>query len=251
MGASQLNDHAALANKAYLNDEDLDKVEAYLDAHPEINEIIMSGGDPLTTPQPYLTKILDRLVKRQQDGKLDIVRIGSRFPIHNPIGLKDWHYQQVARLKNPYLMVHINHPAELTPQTLEVLFRFRKESLATIMSQSVLLKGVNDSPETLYQLFTKLAKEGVRPYYVFQNDDVCWAKHFTVPITEAIEIWKTLRPKLSGVAATARFVIDVPKGYGKIAVPEGDAWDVNYATGFNDFKRQHFVLDRFSTAKLA
>jgi lysine 2,3-aminomutase len=248
MGASQLNDHAALANKAYLSDEDLDKVEAYLDAHPEINEIIMSGGDPLTTPEKYLTKIIDRLVRRQNEGKLHIVRIGSRFPIHNPIGFKDWQFQQMARLKNPYLMVHINHAEELTPEALGVLYRFRKEAMATIMSQTVLLKGVNNNATTLYQLFTKLTANGVRPYYVFQNDDVCWAKHFTVPIREAIQLWQELRPKLSGVAATARFVIDVPRGYGKVAVPEGNAWQVNYDEGFVDFKSQHFILDSHSTA---
>jgi lysine 2,3-aminomutase len=240
MGSGQLNKNAALSGKAYFSDEDLDKVEAYLDAHPEINEIITSGGDPLTTPEAYFTKIMDRLSKRQKAGKLDIVRIGSRFPIHNPIGLKDWHYKQVARLKNPYLMVHINHPAELTPLALGVLERFRRESGATIMSQTVLLKGVNDSTETLYALFTKLAKEGIRPYYVFQNDDVCWAKHFTVPMKKAIAIWGKLRPRLSGVAATARFVIDVPKGYGKVPVPEGDAWEVNFSKGYKDFKGKMF-----------
>jgi len=243
MGSAQLNAQAALANKAYLSDADLDTVEKYLDAHPEINEIILSGGDPLTTPQIYFTKIMDRLSRRQAEGKLHIVRIGSRFPIHNPNGLKDWHYEQVGRLRNPYLMVHINHPAELTPEALAVLSRFRRESLVTAMSQTVLLKGVNDSDETLYALFTKLAAEGIRPYYVFQNDDVCWAKHFTVPIKKAIKIWGQLRPRLSGVAATARFVIDVPKGYGKIPVPEGEAWNVDYAVGYHDFKGKKFPLE--------
>lgn len=242
MGASQLNKDAALAQKAYLDDADMDKVEAFLDAHPEINEIITSGGDPLTTPQLYFTKIIDRLSRRQAEGKLDIVRIGSRFPIHNPIAIKDWHYEQVGRLRNPYLMVHINHPAELTPAALKVLERFRRESGATEMSQSVLMRGVNDSVDTLFWLFTKLAKEGIRPYYVYQNDDVYWAKHFTVPLPEAIKIWQNLRPRLSGVAATARFVVDIAKGYGKIAVPEGNAWTVDYSKGLNDFKGTHFDL---------
>jgi lysine 2,3-aminomutase len=240
MNSVQLNSNAALAQKAYLSDEDLDKVESYLDAHPEINEIILSGGDPLTTPQTYLSKILDRLARRQREGKLAIVRIGSRFPIHNPSGFKDWHYQEISKLRFPYLMIHINHPAELTPLALSVLHRLRQESGATLMSQTVLLAGVNDSVETLYQLFTKLAGEGIRPYYVFQNDDVCWAKHFTVPMKKAIDMWGKLRPMLSGVAATARFVIDVPKGYGKVALPEGDAWEVQYESGYKDFKKKNF-----------
>lgn len=243
MGSSELNKNATLAQKAYLSDEDLDQVEKYLDEHPEINEIILSGGDPLTTPMKYLTKVLDRLAARQDAGKLHIVRIGSRFPIHNPIGIKDWHYEVVGRLRNPYLMVHINHPAELTEQALAVLYRFRKESMATVMSQSVLLKGVNDNEDTLYTLFSNLAREGIRPYYVYQNDDVCWAKHFTVPMKQAITIWNNLRPRLSGVAATARFVIDVPKGYGKIPLPEGGAWNVDYESGYHDFKKHHFPLE--------
>jgi len=250
MGSAQLNENATMAQKAYLSDEDLDKVEAYLDTHPEINEIIVSGGDPLTTPEAYFSEIINRLSRRQAAGNLDIVRIGTRFPIHNPIGIKDWHYKQVGRLKNPYLMLHINHSAELTPQTLKVLERFRHESGAIEMSQTVLLKGVNDSVDTLYWLFTKLAKEGIRPYYVYQNDDVCWAKHFTVPLPKAIKIWQKLRPRLSGVAATARFVIDIAKGYGKIALPEGDAWIVDYSKGLKDFKGKHFDLSEVNSLNL-
>ena len=132
-------------------------------------------------------------------------------------------------------MVHVNHPFELTKETLDVFFNFRKIAMATVCSQSVLLKGVNDSVDTLYMLFTTLTNNGIRPYYVYQNDPVYWAAHFTVPIKQAIKIWEKLRPKLSGIAATARFVIDVPFGHGKIPFPEGGAWEVNYKH-YRDFK---------------
>ena len=132
-------------------------------------------------------------------------------------------------------MVHINHPFELTDETLGVLYNFRKIAMATVCSQSVLLKGVNDSVETLYKLFITLTNNGIRPYYVFQNDPVYWAAHFTVPIARAIKIWEKLRPQLSGLAATARFVIDVPFGHGKIPIPEGGAWKVDYKH-YRDFK---------------
>ena len=102
-------------------------------------------------------------------------------------------------------------------------------------SQSVLLKGVNDDVQTLRNLFVKMAKEGIRPYYIYQNDPVYWAEHFTVPFKKAIKIWGKLRPRLSGVAATARFVIDTPFGFGKIPVPEGDAWEIDLSS-FRDFK---------------
>lgn len=86
-----------------------------------------------------------------------------------------------------------------------------------------------------------MAINGIRPYYLYQNDPVYWAQHFTVPIKKAIKIWGKLRPKLSGVAATVRFAIDVPFGYGKIPVPEGDAWEVNYKW-FRDFRKKKHML---------
>ena len=136
-------------------------------------------------------------------------------------------------------MVHVNHPAELSAEVLEVLYNFRQKAMAAVMSQSVLLKGVNDSVETLYELFTQMAKEGIRPYYVYQNDPVYWAQHLTVPIKKAIKIWGQLRPKLSGLAATARFVIDTPFGFGKIPLPEGNAWKVDYSVFFDYKHKKH------------
>ncbi len=235
------NSKAAIAQKPYLSDEELQEVFTFLREHPEINEVIISGGDPLTTPKSYLTKVIQGLAELQKEGYLDIVRLGTRLPVHNPISIQDWHYELLRDLKNPYLMVHINHPFELTDITLEKLYNFRKYSLASILSQTVLLKGVNDSDEILYELFTMMTREGIRPYYVFQNDPVYWAQHFTVPLKRAIKMWQKLRPRLSGVAATARFVIDVPFGYGKVPIPEGDAWEVNYSH-FKDFKNKKFPL---------
>ena len=138
-------------------------------------------------------------------------------------------------------MVHINHPAELTKQAIEVLNNFRKISGAVVMSQTVLLKGVNDNVQTLNNLFVKMAEEGIRPYYIYQNDPVYWAKHFTVPVKRAIKLWGRLRPRLSGIAATARFVIDTPYGFGKIPIPEGNAWKVDYKN-FWDFRKKKQIL---------
>lgn len=226
---------AAIAQKPYLDDTEIAKVISFLKKHKEINEVILSGGDPMTTPRPYLTKIVGALSKLQKEGHLDIVRIGTRLPVHNPVSIQQWHYELLATLRNPYLMVHINHPFELTDATLNVLYNFRKIALVTVCSQTVFLKGVNDSVETLHELFVMMAKNGIRPYYMYQNDPVYWAAHFTVPIKRAIHIWEKLRPRLSGVAATVRFVIDVPFGYGKIPLPEGGAWDVDY-THYRDFR---------------
>lgn len=234
-----------LEGKPYLTDQEIGQVFSYLKKSKEINEIILSGGDPLIAPQDYLTKIINGLVKFQKARKIDIVRLGTRVPVTNPALIQPWHYQLLGKIRNLYLMVHINHPAELTPQTIAVLDNFRKKAGALVLSQTVLLKGVNDSPKILYELFYRMIKEGIRPYYLYQNDPVYWAKHFTVPIKRAIEIWQQLRPRLSGLAATARFVIDTPFGFGKIPVPEGDAWQVDYSHFFDFKKQKHKTEESF------
>ncbi len=233
---------AALANTPHLLMDQIDETLSFIEKEPGLNEIILSGGDPLTVHPKVLHYVLGKLGELQRVGKLSIVRIGTRVPVHNPLIVRDDHIEAAKQIRNLRLMVHVNHPLELTPQMRGVLERFRREAGAVVMTQTVLLKGVNDRAETLYKLFTELAGEGIIPYYVYQNDPVYWAQHFTVPIKKAIRMWQALRPKLSGVAATARFVIDVPNGYGKIPLPEGGAWKVDYDEGFVDFKGQRLSL---------
>ncbi|PWU22665.1 hypothetical protein C5B42_05505 [Candidatus Cerribacteria bacterium 'Amazon FNV 2010 28 9'] len=227
----------------HLSREQIDKALEFIENEPHLNEIILSGGDPLTVHPDVLKYVLWRLSLLQEKGKLDIVRIGTRLPIHNPLAIKDTHYEAVAQLHNPRLMVHINHPQELTPEALSTLDRFRRQCGAIEMSQTVLLKGVNDTPDTLVELFREIAKQGMVPYYLYQNDPVYWAHHFTVPIREAIDLWQQVRSRLSGVAATCRFVIDTPGGYGKVPIPEGNAWKVDWEQGFTDFNGTHFELE--------
>ncbi len=225
-----------------LSKEQIDETLAYIENEPGLNEVILSGGDPMTLRPEILKYVLGRLGDLQRRGKLEIVRIGTRLPVHNPVAFKEWHYETARLIPNLHLMVHINHPAELTQQTLEVLDRFRRECGAVVMSQTVLLKGVNDNPEILKALFRKLAANNIVPYYVYQNDPLPWAEHFTVPLEEAIAMWQMIRPTDSGVADTANFVIDTPGGFGKIPVPKGDAWVVDYSQGFKDFHGQHFEV---------
>lgn len=232
----------ALSHTPHLSEEQIAKALEFIKNEPGLNEIILSGGDPLTVRPEKLKSVLGSLRQIQDSGKLDIVRIGTRVPIHNPVSIKEAYYDAISQLYKPYMMIHINHVSELTPEALYVLDRFRRSCDATVMSQTVLLKGVNDSVETLSTLFNKLAKEGIRPYYVFQNDPVYWATHLTVPIEETQKLVATLRPLLSGVAATVRFVIDTPDGYGKVSFPEGGAWDVDYNAGFTDFKGKKHPL---------
>ncbi len=231
---------AALAHTPYLSDSQIDEAFRAIDELPELNEIILSGGDPLVAPPHVFEKVMDKLAARQRSGKLQIVRIGTRLPIHNPRAVADRHIERIAQLRSPYLMLHINHPAELTNEALLAIERLQQEAGAITYGQSVLLKGVNDDIQTLVSLFEQMVYHGIRPYYLLQNDPVPWAQHFTVPIAEAIRLWQEVRSRVSGLAATARFIIDVPGG--KIPVPEGNSWNVDYASGFIDYKGEHHDL---------
>jgi len=233
----------ALSLTGTLSREHIDQALDYVRDCKDIREIIVSGGDPLTVNRDILEYVLEQISQMQKKDQIDLVRVGTRLPIVNPKAIKKWHYQVFGKLVNPRLMVHINHPAELTDETVRCLQRFRRDGGAVIMSQSVLLRGVNDRVEVLISLFRKIAKIGVVPYYLYQNDPVPWATRFTVPIKDAIRMWQEVRPNLSGVAATARFVIDTPGGYGKIPLPEGGAWSVDVDKGFIDFHGQSHQIE--------
>ncbi len=231
-----------LSHTPHLSKEQVDESLNYVEETPGLREIILSGGDPMTLRPEVMRYIFGRLGEMQKEEKLDIVRIGTRVPIHNPRLLKESHFEALSLLRHPRLMIHINHEAELTDESLLALHQMRSVSEGVVMSQSVLLRGVNDNPGVLRRLFNKLAVEGFVPYYIYQNDPVYWAKHFTVPLAEAYTIWSQVRPVLSGVAATARLVIDTPNGYGKIPLPEGGAWKVEM-DGFRDFRGEWKELD--------
>ncbi len=230
-----------LLQKPYLSDADIDQVIDFLKNHPEINEVILSGGDPLIVPQNYLKKIISGLTELQSNNHLDIIRIHTRAPVTNPESIKAWHLETLQRITTPYIVLHINHPAEITGEVVSILTRLRTECGATLLAQSVLLRGVNDDITVLQDLFNRMVKVGIRPYYLHYNDPVYWAKHFTVPVQEAIAIWRKLRPRLSGLAASAKFVIDTPYGYGKVPFPEGQ-WNTEL-TSFLDFNNVRHTLD--------
>lgn len=228
-----------LLQKPYLTSDDIAAVIDYIKNHKEINEVILSGGDPLISPHKYLEEIIHRLVELQKTGTIDFIRIHTRAPITNPLSIHKWHFDVIKKIQDPHIVLHINHPLELTDEVKERIKQFRKSG-ALLFSQSVLLNGVNDSVETLYSLFTDLSKLGVRPYYLHHNDPVYWAQSFTVPLQKGIQLWQELRRRLSGIASTAKFVIDTPYGYGKIPIPEGK-WSENYTT-FVDFEgKKHNV----------
>lgn len=225
-----------IATKPYLSEEDIKKAVEYIKNTHSVREVVLSGGDPFICAQFYLEQIVALLVTLQKNGDLDTIRIHTRAPITNPISVKDWHLRAISSIDTPHIVLHINHAAELTPEVKEIVDRLRKDSHAILLSQSVLLKGVNDTQDDLLNLFNRLVKFGIRPYYLHHNDPVYWAREFTVEPERAIKLWQSLRPKLSGLAASAKFVIDTPHGNGKVVIPDS-VWSPDMKT-YVDFKEE-------------
>ena len=115
-----MESHARITQEPFLTEAEINQVFEYIKSHPEINEVVLSGGDPLSSPRPYLTKIVQGLASLQQAGHLDVVRIGTRLPIVSPHAMQEWHYDLIRTLRNPYILLHINHPAEVTAAVIAV-----------------------------------------------------------------------------------------------------------------------------------
>jgi lysine 2,3-aminomutase len=214
---------------------DIRNMEKFLRAHEEINELIFSGGDPLTTPD-LLIYALKKLSKLKQ---IKIVRIHTRIPVSNPKLLNFKLLNLIKLIKQPvYVSVHFEHPDELTPETIDAVNRLRKAG-AILLSQSVFLKGVNDSYPILFALFSALSTHGIRPYYIFRCDPVRGAEHFIVDFEKEIEIMTKLRSTLSGIACPL-YVIDTPNGSGKIPVPL-NFWSFNHKS-FEDYNKKEIVV---------
>jgi lysine 2,3-aminomutase len=184
----------------------------YLEQRKEIREVIISGGDPLMLPPQELSYILSRL-KRM--GKT-IIRISTRLPVVSPERVTEAFFQLIGNNAPLWIVIHINHPDEISPEFIAVVRRLMRSG-AALVSQTVLLRGVNDCPHVLGRLFEELVSNGVKPYYLFQLDEVRGSNHFKVRLDKGIEIMRTLRKTVSGLAMPC-YALDIPGGRGKIPV---------------------------------
>lgn len=189
---------------------------SYIATDNSIREVILSGGDPFMLASEELAYLISRLRKLARIG---IIRISTRMPVVCPGGLEDGHFAAVERYSPLWIVVHVNHPRELTPEFHETIRRLRRAD-ATIVSQTVLLRGVNDCYHVLLNLFESLVQHGIKPYYLFQLDEVRGATHFKVRLEKGIEIMKSLRRKASGLAVP-NYVLDITGGSGKVPVDHG------------------------------
>jgi lysine 2,3-aminomutase len=200
---------AAIATEA-----DLDTAFTYLETHPAIWEVIFSGGDPLILSPRRLQTLMTRLAALPH---IEVVRFHTRLPAVDPKRItQDLAKALSASGKATYLVLHVNHADELTPEAL-VALKLLHEAGIILLSQTVLLKDVNNNTETLEHLLRKLVAHRVKPYYLHHPDLVKGTQHFRVSLDEGMQIMKELRGKISGLCWPT-YVLDIPGGFGKVPV---------------------------------
>lgn len=184
----------------------------YVRKNPQIRDVIVSGGDPLTLPLGKLKYYLENL---KAIDHVDVIRIGTRVPVTLPQRLYDQELMDLlASTEKVYIQTHFNHPREITPEAARVCKSLLRHGMP-INNHAVLLKGVNDSLETIRSLLRGLLRIKVRPYYLFHCDPVTGAGHFRTSIWKGMQIMEGLRGHMSGIGIPT-YVVDSPQGGGKI-----------------------------------
>jgi lysine 2,3-aminomutase len=197
--------------------EAMDKAVGYIAEHPEIWEVILTGGDPLILSARRLGEMMERL---RAVPHVKIVRFHTRVPVVEPERIDE---ALIAALrgsgKTTYLAVHANHPRELTETARSAITRLADAGIALI-SQTVLLKGINDDPDVLAELMRSFVELRVRPYYLHHPDLAPGTSHFRVSIEEGQALVAGLRGRISGLAQPT-YILDIPGGYGKAVIASG------------------------------
>jgi lysine 2,3-aminomutase len=207
----------------------LEPALAYLAAHPENQDVIVRGGDPLVASTERIETILERLAAIASVGT---VRIATRTPVTLPMRIDDALCRALRAHPSVWVMTHFNHPKELTDRAREACARLVDHGLP-VMNQSVLLRGVNDDAAILEALFRALVRTRVRPYYLLQADPVRGTGHLRTPIDVGERIMERLQGRLSGIALP-KLIVDTPGGKGK--VPHGPSYVVRRSEGVTTFR---------------
>lgn len=200
-----------------LDGGELEAAFAYIRARPEIREAILSGGDPLVLSPRRLAGILGALDAIEH---LQVLRIHSRVPLVDPARVTPALVEALSTRKALFVVLHANHPREFTDAGRAACARIVGAGIP-MLSQSVLLRGVNDDAATLEALMRAFLAARIKPYYLHQLDPAPGTSHFRVPLAEGQALMRALRGRVSGLAQPT-YVVDIPGGHGK--VPVGPSW---------------------------
>jgi lysine 2,3-aminomutase len=197
-----------------LSPSDLAAALAYIQAHPEVWEVILTGGDPFILSPRRMAQITGALAAT---GHVKIVRWHTRVPVVEP----EWVTDDVAAALNApgltsWVAIHANHPRELTSAARRAVSRLMEAGVA-LVSQTVLLKGVNDDIETLSALMRGFVEAGIKPYYLHHPDLARGTSHFRLGIEDGLALVRQLRARISGLAQPT-YVLDLPGGHGKVVL---------------------------------
>ncbi len=176
-------------------------------------EVILSGGDPLALGDRRLLPVIRRLSRSMR-----VVRVHTRAPITWPQRIGDGLVDALGRCPNLWLVVHANHPRELSSAACDALTRLVAGGVP-VLNQSVLLRGVNDDLETLVELSQALVALRIKPYYLHHPDRAAGNAHFRVSVDRGLDLHRRLAKRVSGVALPA-YVVDLPDGSGKVSVAQ-------------------------------
>ena len=185
----------------------------YLKKTPQVRDVLLSGGDPLTLAPKMLEELLTRL---REIPHIEVIRIGSRVPVFMPMRVTDELTDMLQRFHPLWMNIHVNHPNEISSELETAADKLTRAGIP-LGNQSVLLAGVNDCVHIQRDLVQKLVRIRVRPYYLYQCDLVEGAGHFRTPVAKGVEIIEGLRGHTSGYAVPT-YVVDAPGGGGKIPV---------------------------------
>ena len=219
---------------AMLTQSALERAFDYIRQRPEIWEVIVTGGDPFVLAPRRLADIVCTL---DQIAHVEVIRFHTRVPVVDPRRVKPALVQALAAEKAVYVVVHANHPRELTPRAREALTRLSRAGIP-LLSQTVLLRGVNDDAAVLEALFRGLVAMRVKPYYLHHSDLARGTAHFRTGIAAGQRLVRSLRGRISGLCQPT-YVLDIPGGYGKVPIApcaisaggEAGGWTVEDSAG--------------------
>jgi lysine 2,3-aminomutase len=186
---------------------------AYIESKPQIRDVLISGGDPLTLSDDKLDYLLGRL---RAIPHVEFIRLGTKVPVVLPMRVTRALVRMLRKHHPLWMSIHFTHPSELTPEVTQATARLADAGIP-LGSQTVLLKGINDDIDVMKPLMHGLLMRRVKPYYLYQCDPILGSAHFRTPVEKGLEIIAGLRGHTSGYAVPT-YVIDAPGGGGKIPI---------------------------------